>query len=665
MDIYSIVENFFSEQGTLSKQFENFEYRSQQKVMALAVLDSLDSLSHLFIEAPTGVGKSFAYLVPAILYAKKNKKKALISTYTINLQEQLIGKDIPFLQKVLPVDFKAALIKGKSNYLCPKRLRKAVENSNSLFESDETLFLERVNSWAKLTYDGTLSDISFPLNFNVWNTICAERGICTNKTCGSIEDTECFYQKAKHRASLADIVIVNHHLFFTLFNGVKKSDSAGYLFNNDFVIFDEAQTIENVAAENIIPAISREMVRYNLIRLYNDKKQKGLLLRYPALHVIPAIQNLLDLNEHFFSKLRKKFFDYPSGKLLKLTVRIYEKELFKNELRDEISNLINNLRSLKQYSKDDLDENQLQDFILRFTEINFLIDSFIKQKDNEQENNKFVYWIESSSMKPSSNVSLCVSPVDLSEYFREFIFKTKNSSILTSATLSVNNNFDYFKNRLGAQDCVDLQLPSPFDFGSQVSVYLVKDIPDPQKEKSFLYTDKLKYWLNYFINHTAGKALVLFTNSYLMKTIGSEMKDELVEKNINLYIQGDGDSRKNILGKFKKDTNSVLFGLDSFWLGVDVPGESLSNLIITKLPFQVPDHPLIQARLEFIEEKGGNSFMDYSLPEAVLKFRQGFGRLIRSKSDTGIIVILDSRILTKSYGKYFIAPLEDCRIEII
>lgn len=665
MDIRIDIENFFSDKGTLSKQFENFEYRSQQRDMALAVLDSLESQSHIFIEAPTGVGKSFAYLVPAILYAIKNKKKAVISTYTINLQEQLIGKDIPFLQNILPVEFKAALIKGKSNYLCPKRLRKAVENSNSLFENEETYFLEQVNSWSRITEDGTLSDISFPVNYNVWNSVCSERGICNNKTCGNIEDTECFYQKAKHRASLADVVIVNHYLFFTLFNGVKKSDSSGYLFKNDFVIFDEAHTIENVAAENIIPAVSREMIRYNLIRLYNDKKQKGLLLRYPALHIIPVIQNLLDLNEHFFGKLRKEYFDFSAGKTPKLTVRLYEKNLFQNELSNEISNLVNNLKALKQFSKDDLDENQLQDFILKFTEINRLIDNFIGQTNGEKGENKFVYWIESSSTKPSSNVSLCVSPVDLSEYFAEYIFKPENSAILTSATLSVNDNFDYYKTRLGAGDCLELQLPSPFDFGSQVKVYLIKDIPDPQKDKSFVYTEKLKYWLNYFIDSTKGKALVLFTNSYLMKSVGNMMKEDLIEKNINLFIQGDGDSRKNILEKFKKDTNSVLFGLDSFWLGVDIPGESLSNLIITKLPFQVPDHPVIQARLEFIDERGGNSFMDYSLPEAILKFRQGFGRLIRSRSDTGIIVILDNRILTKSYGRYFIAPLEDCMIEII
>ncbi len=665
MDLRKEVKDFFSETGILSNSYNKFEHRSSQEEMAVAILDNLESQSHIFIEAPTGVGKSFAYLVPSIYYAVKNKKKAIISTYTINLQEQLIGKDIPFLKNVLPIEFKAALIKGKSNYLCPKRLRKALENSNSLFESEETLFLERITLWSSETQDGTLSDISFPVNNNVWDTICAERGICTNKTCGGIEDTECFYQKAKHRAAEADILIVNHHLFFTLFNGMKKSDSSGYLYKNDFVIFDEAQTIENVAAENIIPSVSREMIKYNLLRLYNDKKKKGLLLNYPALHVLPMIQNLVDLNNHFFEKLRKMFFDFTNEKTPKLTLRIYETGLFENILKEEISSLVNSLKNLKQYSKDDLDENQLQDFILKFSEINHLIDSFITQNNNKDKNNKYVYWLELSSMKPSSNISLCVSPVDLSEYFREYIFKPENTCILTSATLSIDNNFDYYKTRLGADNCSDLQLPSPFDFYRQVQVYAVNDMPDPQFEKSNQYTGKLKFWLQHFIELSGGKALVLFTNLSLMKKIYDEMKDILLSININLYVQGFGDSRKNLLTKFKKDTNSVLFGLDSFWLGVDVPGESLSNLIIIKLPFQVPNHPLVQARLEFIEEKGGNSFMDYSLPEAVLKFRQGFGRLIRSKSDEGIIVILDSRIVTKSYGRHFLSQLEECNIEIV
>ena len=664
MDYYSEIKDFFSREGLLSKSFGNFEYRKSQEDMAFSVIETLESNSHIFIEAPTGIGKSFAYLVPAVYYAKKFKKKAIISTCTINLQEQLINKDIPFLQEVLPVKFKASLIKGKSNYLCPKRLKKALESSNTLFETEEQVCLEQIYSWSKETKDGTLSDISFPVKSEVWNSVCAEKGICTNKTCGNIETTDCFYQKAKYNASVSDIIIINHYLFFTLFDGIRKQDSTGYLYNNDFVIFDEAHTLENIAANNIIPSVSREMVRYHLLRLYNDKKKKGLLLNYPALHILPIIQNLIDLNEHFFTTIRKQFFNNIYETEPKLTFRIFKKNLFRNLLKDELINLVDNLKTLRQYSKDDLDENQLQDFVLKFSEINYLIDNFIEQK-KLIENQKIVYWIELSSQKPGANISLSVSPVDVSQFFRENIFKDNNTCILTSATLSINGNFDYYKSRLGAEVCDNLQFPSPFDYFNQVKAYLVKDIPVPGKINSDEYNEKLSFWLNYFIELTNGKALVLFTNSRIMKTAGNTLKDILKDKGIKLFIQGEGHSPQNLLKKFRQDLNSVLFGLDSFWLGVDVPGEALSNLIITKLPFLVPEHPLIQARLEYIDEKGGNSFMDYSLPEAVLKFRQGFGRLIRSKHDTGILVILDSRIITKTYGKFFLDALEDCRIEII
>ncbi len=654
------IIDFFSDEGILSSKFELYEFRKSQLDMALGVLESLESKSHIFIEAPTGIGKSFAYLVPAIYYAKKNKKKAIISTHTINLQEQLIGKDIPFLQEHLPVEFKAALIKGKNNYICPKRLKSAYENAYSLFENDEIKLLDKIYNWSKQTTDGTLSDIPFQVIPNVWGSVCAERGICTSKTCGNIEDTECFYAKAKYRISQADVVVVNHHLFFTLFAGVKDIDDEGYIYKNDFVIFDEAHTLETVAAEHIIPAISREMIKYHLLRLYNERKKKGFLVSFPFLHIIPVIQNLLEVNQYFFQEIKRELFRNRDEK--KLALRVTEKNIVKNILKDEIENLLKSLRGLRQYCKNDLQENELTDYILRFGEFSRLIEDFMQLKGEEK---NYVYWVELSSQKEDANISLCVSPIDISEFFRENIFKPNNSCILTSATLTVSNNFGYFKKRLGAEVACELQLPTQFDFYRQVKMYIPKDIPEPQKENNELYNIKLKEWINYFIKMTEGKALVLFTNSFLLRKIGGELRDELANENIEILMQGEGISRKNLLNNFKENTNSVLLGLDSFWLGVDVPGESLSNLIITRLPFSVPDHPLIQAKLEFIDLNGGNSFMDYSLPEAILKFRQGIGRLIRHKTDTGIIAILDPRILTKSYGKHFLNSIDECPIEII
>lgn len=664
MELKAEVNNFFKEGGILSRKFDNYEYRKSQEDMAMAILDTLENKNHIFIEAPTGVGKSFAYLVPAILFAKKHQRKALISTHTINLQEQLIHKDIPFLKEVLPVEFKASLMKGKSNYICPKRLRKASETANKLFEDDEQIFLDRLNIWSKETSDGTRSDIRFPIIEQVWDDVCAERGVCTTKTCG-IKDTECFFQKAKMELESSDVIILNHHLFFTLFDGLKDEESEGYLYKNDFLIFDEAHTVESIAADHLYPRLSREMVKYNLLKLYNERKRKGFLLSFPSLHIFPIIQNLLELNQKFFSEIKEKLFHMSDGRLERLAERVYEPFVTEDILGEELTRLIEAMRKLRPLSKDEWIENELNEYILRLGEFRYLITEFLEMKKNKERSDEFVYWVEVASRRNEANVSLCSSPIDLSDFFRENIFREGHSSIFTSATLTVENRFIYFKKRLGGEIARELNLPSQFDFSRQVKIYIPKSIPIPARENNDEYRRILREQIEYFIKQTGGKALVLFTNSFLMRQTADSIREEWFDDNINILVQGEGMSRNHLLNNFRSDINSVLFGLDSFWLGVDVPGEALSNLIITKLPFLVPDHPVIKARMEFIDSHGGNSFMEYSLPEAILKFRQGVGRLIRSKKDTGIIVILDSRILSKFYGKYFLNSIDECEVIII
>ncbi|HRE39822.1 MAG TPA: helicase C-terminal domain-containing protein [Ignavibacteria bacterium] len=664
MSLEQQVIDFFKSDGILSKKFKDYEFRQSQLDMALELLKTLQNKSHVMIEAPTGVGKSFAYLVPSILYAKANKKKAVISTHTINLQEQLLYKDIPLLNEIMPVNFKAALIKGKTNYLCPKRLQTALVKSDNLFDSDEQLFLDKVYSWSLDTIDGTISDLPIAIKQNVWNSICAERGICSTKTCGGME-SDCFYMKAKLEVADSDVVIVNHHLFFTLFDGVSEADAEGYLFINDFVVFDEAHTLESIAAEHIYPALSREAIKYQLNRLYNPNKKKGFLLNLPSLHIQLTIQNLFDLVHRFFFNLKEELFIMNNGRYEKLAVRVYEKNIVEDILTSEIEKLLEYLRELRKNCKDDMELNELNDFIIRFGEIKYYIKNFLEQKYEEKRGNEFVYWVELSGLRDDSNVSICTAPIDISDYFKENIFRENNSTVLTSATLTVNNNFDYFKERLGAEDINDMILPTQFNFFDQVKIYIPTSMPPPSKNSDIFYTENLKDWILHFIEKTGGKALVLFTNMGLMKQIGNELRTVVNESDIEILIQGEGNSRSNLLKKFKDNTNSVLFGVDSFWVGIDVPGESLSNLIITKLPFQVPDHPVVKARMEFIDARGGNSFMEYSLPEAILKFRQGVGRLIRNSNDKGIIAILDNRILTKPYGKYFLNSIEKCPIERI
>lgn len=660
-DIRKEIQNFFSPDGVLSGHFENFEYRESQLKMAVSVLDALENKSHIFIEAPTGIGKSFAYLVPAIYFAKKYSKKAVISTHTINLQEQIIFKDIPLLKKLLSFNFEANLLKGKNNYICPKRMKKIYENANSMFEDEQIITIEKLYQWSRYTKDGTLSDLNFSVHPDVWNSVCAEVNVCTNKTCGDINKTECFFQRAKYRLASSDVVILNHYLFFSLLNTSSKDEKEGYLFLNDFLIFDEGHTLEDAAAELAVPKISREMIKYQLLRLYNERKKRGFLTNFPALQTLPIVQNLLDINQYFFHEIKQIFFRRGNDKYDRLTKRIYEKDFTANLLKVEINNLIKNLKELKKFAKTETDENEISDFIIRFAEFNFIIDDFIGMKRND-----CVYWVELSSNAVDTNIWLCASPIDISDFLRERIFKECNTAVLTSATMSINDSFEYYKKRLGGENADELKLPTQFNFYRQVKMYIPSDNKlTPQKETNSSYQESMKNWIEYFINLSGGKALVLFTNAQILKVIGYELRNKLKENGINLLMQGEGISRKNLLDAFKGDINSVLFGLESFWLGVDVPGESLSNLIITRLPFLVPDHPLIQARLEYIEEKGGNSFLEYSLPEAILKFRQGIGRLIRNKNDEGIIVILDNRIISKPYGKYFINSVDECPVEVL
>lgn len=666
MIIKDEIKNFFKDGGLLSGQFENYEFRNGQLEMSLKIFETLDDGRHIFIEAPTGIGKSFAYLLPAIYYAKQNEKKAIISTHTINLQEQLIEKDIPFLQKILPIEFKASLMKGRSNYLCPNRLAKAMANSYSLFDEEEKTVLDRIYQWALNTTDGTLSDIHFKIPPSVWSTVCSEMGICTNKTCGG-ENTKCFYHKAKKELADSDIIIVNHHLFFTLYDGVNppegEEDIEGYLYHNDFIIFDEAHTVEQVAAEHIAPHVSREMIRFQLMRLYNPNKKTGVLTSLPAMHIFPTVTNLLDMNNLFFHRIRAKLTEHQR-EYHKLTYRIYERHFEENIMQEELENLVKNLRMLVPMCKDENQANELVEFVNKFNAFKNTINEFLEQKSNTKGKN-FVYWVEFANKRPDSNVTLSSSSIDLSEYFRKNIFRPNNTTIFTSATLTINNNFSYFKKRLGAEAVGELKLESPFDYYRQVKVYIPKELNSPGNKITPEYEHDLQYWIDHFIDMTNGKALVLFTNFSLLKKTSENMKFNLAERNINLFTQGDGTPRTKLLEQFKEDTDSVLFGLDSFWMGIDVPGESLSNLIITKLPFQVPDHPVVEARMEFIEANGGNSFMEYSLPEAILKFRQGFGRLIRNKNDEGIVAILDNRVITKPYGKYFLSSIEECEVNII
>lgn len=658
------IQNIFSPAGLLS-QLEGFEYRREQQEMAVHIAESLEESKHFIVEAPTGIGKSFAYLVPAILHAKQNEKKAIISTCTINLQEQLISKDIPALAKVMPVDFKYEIIKGRQNYICMKRLSKAMIEKTSLFVTSEQQSLQKIYDYVNKSGKGTRQDIPFPVDDNVWSEIFAEEGVCTSKSCGG-EDTNCFYQQAKQRMKDADLLVVNHHLFFTLF-GFYERDAEGYLYFNDFVIFDEAHTVEQIAAERVSPSVSKEQIRFWLNKLFNPKTEKGFFANKKTERIKKLVVDLLHENDFFFRTLHTFITDKYKAHSHKNTIRVKESIDLGGDFLSLLLDLTVELKKTTSIAKNDLEEDEIKNFVTKFTRIRNNIIFFLEQKEDG-----YVYWIEYSG-RARNNISFCISPIDMAKYFKENIFRDNRLSVMTSATLSTDKNMEFFKSSLGAEEINSEILPSPFDFGRQMKIYIYRDIPEPEKitkqrvSDLFIESDYEKIVTDKIfecVRMTKGGALVLFTSNKILKGSYNKLLERFIDKGINLYAQHNGLPNNRILQKFREDENSVLFGVDSFWMGVDIPGHSLRNVIVTKLPFDVPDHPVIEAKLEFIEEKGGNPFRDYSLPMAILKFKQGVGRLIRSKSDEGIICILDSRVLTRTYGRHFLNSLPDCEIII-
>jgi len=607
----------------------SYEHRPQQVLMGEAVWKALGSRTHLIVEAGTGVGKSLAYLAPLVLWAREENCRVVVATYTKALQQQIVRKDIPFLRTVLG-DFRVALCVGGENYLCLRRFDQL--RTGDLYEQGDIEPLNRLFAWSVETRTGLRSELPFEPPPGLWAKLCREADLCFNRDCSSYRD--CFYQKAKIAEQQAQLLVANHHLFFA-----DLATGGNVLPQHSAVVFDEAHQIEDVATDYLGIEISNYSVRYLLDNLLSARTRKGFLTRVRVQdHEAQQARNLVDdlrlTAENFFLNLQDALRTEP-------VIRVRRPGIVPDILSGPLAELKDALLGLTVETHEE--ELEVKAFAGRAGGLAAAI-----RHNLDQGRDGFVYWAE----REGKRTRLVASPIDVADLLREHLFGKLDTAVLTSATLSAGGSFSYIKGRLGLDAPAELLLDSPFDYENQALLYIAPGLADQQAGG---YQERFDEELMAVLAVTGGRTLVLFTSYGQLRRSAETLRKSM--QGLGFLCQGDMPAYR-LVEQFKEQPRAVLMGTASFWQGIDIPGDALQCVVIAKLPFAVPDEPLIEARMELLK----NPFYEYQVPQATLLFRQGFGRLIRTRTDRGAVAVLDSRIMTKNYGKSFLKSLPKCRI---